>query len=802
MATGETGKPADDAVSTQLARLLAFLDQASDAFYLLDSNLHFLDANARALAIVGCRKEDLVGKHIAEVVPDVHTSGRYALHQEVLRTGKPMVIHDHISHPVFGSLHFVLKSFKVGDGLGVIASDITELKRSEAALRKSEEFQRKLVSALPDAVAVTDLQGRVTYASAQTASFLGYDTPDELLGKSAFELIAPEQREAAVQSLQRVLRDGVDRNQRYEVVRKDGSRCPCELSAASILDAQGRPEAFVAILRDITARRHSEDLICAQRDLAVALGNVNGLQEALDICLRWALRVSGLDSGGIYLLVEGTGGFDLCRHVGLSDEFVRHVAKVEPGSPKAQAVLRGQPIFAHYAQLEQPLHPISAREGLKALAVLPFAHESRILGCLNLASHRLAEVPVENRAALEALAAQIGTAIARARAEERLREREEQLRQSQKLESLGTLAGGIAHDFNNLLTGIIGHADILKTQAPADSEAWDDIQGILTAATRAADLTHQLLGFARKGKLRHEPVNVHRVVDDVLAILARALDKHIRIERHTHAERPWVMGDPSQLHQVVMNLAVNAAMAMSGGGVLAIATVNQEPAADGGGPTTAPRGRQLVLRVTDTGEGIDEEIRQRIFEPFFTTRGSGEGTGMGLAVAYGIVANHGGTIEVDSQLGQGSVFTVRLPAAAETEVPAEPAKAKAAARGCGRVLVVDDEELVRTAAARILETLGYIPHLAKDGPTAIEFVERHHASIDLVVLDLAMPGMDGRECYEHLRRIAPRVPVVVVTGYAVEGAPKELLAKGVRGLLQKPFSIESLAQAVAAALTT
>jgi PAS domain S-box-containing protein len=671
-----------------------------------------------------------------------------------------------------------------------IGSDIGERNRAGQALRKSEEFLKKLITALPDAVTATDLSGRITYASAQGARMMGYDRPEEILGKNSFEFIPAEQQAAAVASLQRVLASGVDQGLRYDLVRKDGSRFPCELSAALIQGADGLPEAMVAITRDISAQRHGEDLIRVQRDLALELGNVSGLQEALDVCLRAALQVSGMEGGGIYLLVEGTTGFELRCHTGLSEEFVGHVAKVEPGSPKAAAVLRGQPIYAQYAQLEVPLHPASEREGLRALAVLPFAHEGHILGCLNMASHRLDEAPPENRASLETLAAQIGTAIARARAEERLREREEQLRQSQKLEAIGTLAGGIAHDFNNLLTGIIGHADLLMAQTRGAGSLHEDLRAIKTAAMRAAELTQQLLGFARKGKMRHEPVDLHLVADEAVAILKRTIDKRVRIERNLRAANPWVMGDPSQLHQVVMNLTVNAAKAMPDGGVLSLATENPAPPAGAAG--------QLVLRVRDTGIGIPEAIRAHIFEPFFTTKGPTEGIGMGLAVVYGIVTNHGGTIAVDSTPGQGSVFTICLPLASKgAQASEQTVTPRPVASGHGSILLVDDEEVVRGAAARMLERLGYAVHLAADGPTAIEFIRRRRASVDLVILDLAMPGMDGRECYARLREIDPQIRVLIATGYAVEGAPNEMLAQGVRGLLQKPFTLEALAKSVA-----
>jgi PAS domain S-box-containing protein len=785
----------------QQARLSAFMEAASDAFYLLDANLNFVDANQRAVQLVGMSKEQLIGQNIADVVPNVKESGRYDRHLEVLRTGEPFVATDLVPHPKFGELHAVLKSFKVGSGLGVIVSDVSELRRSEAALRKSEELHRTLVSALPDAVIMTDLQARITYASPQFAKLLGYADAEQLRGQDGFVFVVPEEQEQARHGMRTTLQHGMGRGASYTFVRRDGSRFPGEVSAAVIRDGDGQPEAFIVVVRDVSDRKRRESLIRAQRDLAVGLSAVSGLDEALEECLHAALEVSGLDSGGIYLVDEHTGALELACSCGLSDEFLQRVSYLTADTPNARVVFGGKPVYARYAEMPVPAHPVELREALHAIAVIPIGHETRIIGCLNVASHTLDVVPHENREALETLGAQIGSAIARIRAEEAKLAIEEQLRQSQKLEAIGTLAGGIAHDFNNLLTGILGSASLIKLRAEPGSELHGDTEVIETAAVRASELTRQLLGFARKGKLRNEAVDVHAVIHDVMSILKHTIDKRIRIECSTEARASLVMGDPSQLQQVILNLAVNASEAMPEGGTLSVGTaVVEKRSAEDRGPAKLAAGRYLVIRVADTGHGMPAEIQARVFEPFFTTKQRGQGTGMGLAVAYGIISSHGGGIELVSEPNRGALFTVYLPAAPDTAEVLSPDSSVTPSRGRGRILVVDDEQVVCRVAARMLRSLGYQVDSAHDGQAAIEHFRQHGQRIDLVILDLAMPVMSGRECFRLLQETSPEVRVLISSGHAVDHDAQQMLAQGARGFVQKPYVLQELAAAVAQAL--
>jgi len=372
---------------------------------------------------------------------------------------------------------------------------------------------------------------------------------------------------------------------------------------------------------------------------------------------------------------------------------------------------------------------------------------------------------------------------------------EEALAQSLRLEAVGQLAGGVAHDFNNLLAAILGYADLLRTEAPAGSLAEEAGRTIAQAAQRASDLTRQLLAFARKGKVRDEPVDVHAMVGEAVRLLSRTLDKRITVVEELRAGKATVRGDAAQLQQVILNLAVNARDAMPQGGTLTLGSQVQVLSDDDAHQRGMAPGECLVISVADTGVGIPAALRDRIFEPFFTTKGEGRGTGLGLASAYGIARGHGGAIHVYSEEGKGTRFLVYLPLHGEKPAAAPPPVDPPT--GEGRVLVIDDEEVVRLAAARILGSLGYQPVPFEGGAAAVEWVRTHPGEAAAALLDLSMPGLDGHDCFRALRALDPSLPVLITSGYAKDRRVQEMLEAGAGGFLAKPYLVADLAQALA-----
>ncbi|MGE5190464.1 MAG: MEDS domain-containing protein [Gemmatimonadota bacterium] len=376
-----------------------------------------------------------------------------------------------------------------------------------------------------------------------------------------------------------------------------------------------------------------------------------------------------------------------------------------------------------------------------------------------------------------------------------------QLAEARKMEAVGALAGGIAHDFNNILGTIIGYASLMEARMdPADPLA-GTARKIGEQAARAEELTVKLLGFARRGKLRVEALSLNDVAATVVAAITATFDPAIEIRTRLDPSAPLVEGDAGQLEHSVLNLCLNARDAMPGGGTLTIET--------GGVRLTAGEARTHHVReagpyatisVRDTGEGIAEEVRRHIFEPFFTTRHDIGRTGMGLPMVYGVVKNHGGGIDVESAPGQGSTFRINLPATSRPKARKPPLPEAAFPKGSGTVLVVDDEPGIREMARELLAALGYDAVTAEDGQAACRIVRERGATVALVLLDIVMPGMGGKETFEALRALSPSLPILLSSGYSVEGVAQEILDKGADGFIQKPYGLSELARAVRGAL--
>ncbi len=390
---------------------------------------------------------------------------------------------------------------------------------------------------------------------------------------------------------------------------------------------------------------------------------------------------------------------------------------------------------------------------------------------------------------------------ARKRMEEEKSTLEHQLRQVQKMEAIGRLASGVAHDMNNILTAILGHASLMKLRAENNAELLTTGDVIEKAVQRGKELTSQLLGFARQGKHHDVPVDVHSMIQEVVALLGRTIRKTIGFYTDLRADQFTVLGDPNQLYQVLMNLAVNACDAMGDRGDLVFRTSNEmitpQEASQVPGLYT---GDYVVIRVTDTGEGIPQEIQGKIFEPFFTTKEQGQGTGMGLAMVYGIVKNHKGYIGVSSTVGGGTTMKVYLPHSSVSLAPQAPKKVSTPRENTGHVLVVDDEPDVAEAAEAILSFFGYTITVVNSGKEAIAYCQNDERTVDLVLLDMVMPDMTGTACFGELRSLRPDLKVILCTGHDRNHAVQELLDQGVAGFLQKPYDSEDLVSTCEAVL--
>jgi PAS domain S-box-containing protein len=372
---------------------------------------------------------------------------------------------------------------------------------------------------------------------------------------------------------------------------------------------------------------------------------------------------------------------------------------------------------------------------------------------------------------------------------------EARLFQAQKMESIGTLAGGIAHDFNNLLMGIQGHASLALLLMDPQNAYFEHLKTIETLVMSGADLTKQLLGFARGGKYEIKTVDLNLLIQKTSETIGRT-KKEIKIHSNFQDDLWPVDVDHGQIEQVLLNLYVNAWQAMPGGGNLYLETKNVFVEESHFKPYVTMNGHYVKISVTDTGVGMDEKTKERIFEPFFTTKEMGRGTGLGLASVYGIIKNHNGFINVYSEKGQGTTFNIYLPASPKKDTHDKGKDVdgdNVLPKGAETILLVDDESMILTVGSELLKTLGYTILTAQDGSSAINLYKNSKENIDLVILDMVMPEMSGGEIFDELKKINPQVKVLLSSGYSLNGQASRIIKRGCVGFIQKPFTIRDIA---------
>ncbi len=379
---------------------------------------------------------------------------------------------------------------------------------------------------------------------------------------------------------------------------------------------------------------------------------------------------------------------------------------------------------------------------------------------------------------------------------------QEQLAQSQKMDTVGQLAGGIAHDFNNMLSGIIGSAEVIGMIPDLNDEVREYINVIINAAERASELTSKLLAFSRRGKIVSCVIDIHECINSVIMLLKRSIDKRIIIKESLLAERFKITGDPTLIQNALLNLAINAKDAMPDGGSITIATreaylddefLKKYPHAD--------KGLYLEIDVSDTGSGISRENLPKIFDPFFTTKPVGKGTGLGLAAVYGTVKEHRGFIRVYSEENVGTVFRLYLPLDSERNYEKEKNES-IIIPGKGRIMVVDDESVIRNTAYGMLSSMGYEVLLAQDGEEALKIYKSENGIIDLVILDMVMPKISGKETFERLKKIDKSVKVIFSSGFSPEAVAGDIRGMGAIGFIQKPYRIVELSKLIHEAITS
>jgi two-component system, cell cycle sensor histidine kinase and response regulator CckA len=638
--------------------------------------------------------------------------------------------------------------FKDQDCLLLIAKDIGLLKQAQDSLRLSEDKYRTILETMEEGYYEVDLKGNYTYHNEASRKLHGY-AAEELMGKNYRDYLHPDQADEIKRLFNRIYRTGVPSTiLDHTIVRNDGSLRMVEMSAYPLRGPSGEIAGFWGISRDRTERKQAE----------IALQESEG---------RLRLIFDNANEG-IYINQAGRIKFPNPKTAaicGYSQKELNGLPFVDLVHPEDKEALYTEQL----GKLES-----SHRPGVFSFRILNKARETLWVELSTVG------ITWEGRPAALNFLRDITP-------QKRM---EAQLLQAQKMEAVGTLAGGIAHDFNNLLMGIQGNTSLALMDIGPDHPHYEKLKSIEKYVKAGSDLTIQLLGAARGGKYEVKPTDLNKVVAMSADLFGRTR-KEIAIHQRLH-ETLWpVEVDRGQIEQVLLNLCVNAWHAMPEGGDLFLESRNVVLDDYYVRPYGVLPGRYVKLSVTDTGIGIDPRDQKRIFDPFFTTRAMGRGTGLGLASTYGIIANHGGIITVYSEKGAGSTFNIYLPATEKAVVENEAPRAGVIA-GKETVLLVDDEKGIIEVGKLILERLGYTVFVAHGGHDAVELYDRHKDAIDLVMLDMVMPGMSGSDTFDALKQINPDIKVLLSSGYSINGQAKNILDRGCKGFIQKPFGMKDL----------
>lgn len=748
------------ALSESEGRFRGLVESSADWIWETDERGVITYSSPRIQALLGFEPSEVVGQSLLQLLPDVwsrvYQAG--AVTPEGTTNLFSSAQHKSGSAVVFDTSCVLREGGR--QSLRGVSRDISERVTASERLRRSEESL-----ALAQEIANLghwefDLRGSDHLWSNQMYRMLG--VPDGRVPSldEFLLLVHPDDRPSVLSHIERVTKSGVASHNEWRTNPEHGPSRVFDARAMPIRGADGTVYKLIGTLLDVTDKRHAE---LAQREIES----------------RFKVYVDAAPDA--IFVVDEDGAI----------QEANEAAAVLFGCPRLSLV--GRPSLEFIAADDLPRY-LAEMAGLRAAGRASGEFWVRRLD----GAARRAHVEGVRLSPARTLIFAKDVTDHKA-AQDALRQAQENLHHAEKMQAIGQLAGGVAHDFNNQLTTVLAFTELLRREVTSNDELTSYCDQIMGGIKRASDLTAQLLAYSRKGKYQSIQVDLNELVVEVSTLLSRTIDKKVDVQLELPAAPCATLGDPTQLQNVLLNLALNARDAMVEGGKLTMATRVV-------GSTDVPRsgvlgvlngGRYVELRVADTGIGMTPEVLGRIFEPFYSTKAPGKGLGMGLPSVYGAVIAHHGAIRVQSEVGRGSTFFVYLPAvdvqttAEASALPPEPAPKRSA-----RIMVVEDEPTLRGAVCTVLTHLGHTVKGCANGREAVEHYRDHWGELDLVILDMIMPVMNGRETFLALKAINPDVVALLASGYSLEGEAEEVLRSGVKGFLQKPFKMEDLARGV------
>lgn len=757
-------KQAEEDLRVERELLRTLIDNVPDLIYVKDSASRFIVANRTVTSFAGrAAAEDLVGKTDFDFFPKDLATGYFADEQAIIRSGKPVVGRTEASVDSQGNSKW-LSTSKVplrdshGHTIGIIGigRDITERKTAEDSLRESNQALGALVAASPVGILCVDRLWNVTLWNPAAERIFGW-TEKELLGRP-FCFVPAEMQKSYDDLRAAALRGEIVSSREMRARKRDRSPIDVLVSMAPLRDGNGEIRGTMDIIVDLTSSRKAETQLRLQAAALESSANAVAITDRPGNIIWVNPAFTGMTG---YSANEVIGkSFNILNSGKQPKDFFDHLWQtIQAGEPWRGEIINRRKDGSLYTD-EQTITPVRNLNGDT--------------------SHFVAtSQDITERKQLA-----------------------QQLNQAQKMESIGRLAGGVAHDFNNLLSVIIGYSDALLDRPGLDSQTRKQTEEIRKAGRRAATLTRQLLAFSRQQVLEPKVLNLNAIVTDTERMLQRLIGEDIELQSKLDPALGSVKADPGQIEQIIVNLAVNARDAMPQGGRLFIETCTRDLDEDYARrhPPCAP-GRYVLLAVTDTGTGMDPEIRAHIFEPFFTTKELGKGTGLGLSTVYGIVKQSGGYIWVYSELGHGSTFKIYLPQVDEPPQAIHPSELSSKQLlGSETILIVEDEESMRTLTRSLLEQSGYTVLEANNGNHAFEVAQHHADPIHLLLTDIVMPGINGPNVATRFVQLHPETRVVYMSGYSGFSANGSGLLQAGMNLLQKPFTRDALLRKVREAL--